>query len=345
MAENTAVPERFVPTETRGRLIEAEHLVRYTWAMRHAAGRRVLDAGCGTGYGAAMLATAGAASVVGVDRAAGVLEEARGRLGDEVELVEGDVEQLPLEAGSFGLVVCLETLEHVERPDAAIAELARVVATDGLVVVSSPNRDVYEPGNPHHVHEFTPTELRAGLERYFAHVELRRQVNLIVSSVMPDEVAAAEGDVENLHLTKLVAVPPGAETYTLAIASHVPLPIDVTTTGAATSVTEVRRWLELYDEQQHILQSLAARIRELEDREATVQSQRRALLEAEQDRARAHSLREELGAAREEAAELRERLARSSAVVDGMRASPSWRLTAPLRAAKKAKTAWRGRRQ
>jgi SAM-dependent methyltransferase len=329
----------------RGQLIEAEHIVRYRWALGFAPGMRVLDAGCGAGYGAAMLAAAGAASVVGLDRAASVLQEARPRLGDDVELVEGDVEDLPFADGSFDLVVCLETLEHVERPDTAIAELARVAGDAGLVIVSSPNRDVYEPGNPHHVREFTPVELRAALERYFPHVELRRQANLIASCVMPDGVAASNGGaaVAELELAKLVSIPPGAETYTLALASAVAIPRDIRVTAAATGMSEVRRWLELYDEQQAILTRQGARIRELEARERSVQAARQAALEAEQDRARVLSLQQELAASREERAALTARLERSATVISRMQASPSWRLTAPLRRLKSLSSGLRGR--
>ena len=65
MVESTG--ERLVPDLQRGELIYAEHLARYFLASQLAAGRRVLDAGCGEGYGTAILAAAGAASVVGVD--------------------------------------------------------------------------------------------------------------------------------------------------------------------------------------------------------------------------------------------------------------------------------------
>ena len=73
------VPERFIPELMRGETMEAEHLGRYHWAEGFASDRRVPDAGCGAGYGSAMLAEAGARSVVGVDIAAAVLEAARPR--------------------------------------------------------------------------------------------------------------------------------------------------------------------------------------------------------------------------------------------------------------------------
>src|SRR5215207_137502 len=55
--------ERFDPGAGSGRLIDAEHRGRYWWAAQVAPGRDVLDAACGTGYGSAILRTAGAKSV------------------------------------------------------------------------------------------------------------------------------------------------------------------------------------------------------------------------------------------------------------------------------------------
>src|SRR5688572_15904922 len=117
------VPERFVPAAMRGQLVEAEHLVRYWWATQLAAGRRVLDAGCGAAYGTRMLADAGAQRVTGIDRAASVLESVRSECPDNVELVVGDLLELPFAEGSFDLVVCFEVIEHLEEPEAALKEL------------------------------------------------------------------------------------------------------------------------------------------------------------------------------------------------------------------------------
>src|SRR4051794_26999689 len=77
-------PGRFVPAEMRGELVEVEHLARYAWATALASGLRVLDAGCGLGYGAAMLAEAGAESVAAVDVAAEIVDVARDQVGDRV---------------------------------------------------------------------------------------------------------------------------------------------------------------------------------------------------------------------------------------------------------------------
>lgn len=332
----TAVPERFVPARMRGELVEAEHLARYHFAARYAMGRRVLDAGCGTGYGAALMAAGGAARVTGVDRAAAIVEDARAECPPGVELLEGDVRDLPFDDGTFDLVVCFEVIEHIEHPEEALRELARVVSPNGLVMVSSPNRDVYVPGNPHHVHEYTPGELRAALEEHLPHVTLRRQANLVASCLMPDEIAASDDaePVADLELRKCVALEPGAETYTVAIASHAPLRLDRGSVAVATGVTEVRRWLELYDGQQAILDDLLARL-ETGESTATVRELRAALLEAERTSAQLPILHEHLDRLETEKRGLLEQLERADRVLAGMKASPSWRLTAPLRRVKR----------
>src|SRR5512132_2950714 len=74
----TTIPEftgeRFLPSCSGE--IAYEHWHRYAFARRFVAGKRVLDAACGEGYGSALLAQS-AASIVGVDIHAGVIGAAR----------------------------------------------------------------------------------------------------------------------------------------------------------------------------------------------------------------------------------------------------------------------------
>ena len=59
--------ERLLPDQQRDDDLYYEHLARYMFAAALARGRRVLDAGCGAGYGAALLASSGAHSVTAID--------------------------------------------------------------------------------------------------------------------------------------------------------------------------------------------------------------------------------------------------------------------------------------
>jgi len=244
------ISERFVPEQDQGRLIEVEHVSRYRWAAQAAHGRMVLDAGCGTGYGSRLLAHAGARQVIGVDIAGSVLEAVAGQMPDSVHLQAGDVSKLDFEDDSFDLIVCFEVIEHMDDPSAVLDELARVLAPGGLLLVSSPNRDVYPPGNPHHLHEFAPNELEAELAARFGQVRLLRQRDYLVSALLSD-ATSGRGDgaaVEGLALHKLVAEAPGGETYTIAMASDVELP-QLPELGAMTGTLELREWLSVFETQ------------------------------------------------------------------------------------------------
>jgi SAM-dependent methyltransferase len=215
---------RFVPGSAIGTETEAAHRVRYLWARPLAAGRDVLDAGCGVGYGTAMLAGAGAASVLGVDVSTHAIAEARAGAGGGARFEVADIERLDMPDGSFDLITCFEVIEYVEHPEYALDELHRVLRPGGLLLFSSPNRAVYPPGNRWHAKEFTSAELEASLRRRFGEVTMYRQQALIASVITGDETAATVDQEVELAVRKLVGTEPGDELYTLAAASDAPLP-------------------------------------------------------------------------------------------------------------------------
>lgn len=213
--------ERYDPDLADGKIIAAEHQARYRWALDVAAGKEILDAGCGVGYGSAVLSDAGAARVVGVDNDADAVANASSRYGgrDTVEFRHGDLRELPFEDFSFDLIVCFEAIEHVDRQDAALDELRRVLREDGHLLISSPNRDVYPPGNPHHLHEYTPEELAQALATRFEAVDLWRQHTWLASLLLDDASAASDLETEiETNVRKLSPLDPGSELYTLAAA-------------------------------------------------------------------------------------------------------------------------------
>jgi SAM-dependent methyltransferase len=209
--------ERFVPEAMGDQLIEAEHQVRYRHAMQFVPGRSVLDAGCGVGWGSALLAQAGAMSVTGLDIDAGALDDARGRT-DDASFVRGDLMGLPFADSSFEVVVCFEAIEHVPDPLDALDELRRVLAPGGVLSISSPNPGVYPPGNPFHVHEFAPDELRRELRVRFRHAAGWQQ-HAMLASVMRGE----DDDGERFAVTTLAHLSMQEAPYSIFDASDAPI--------------------------------------------------------------------------------------------------------------------------
>ncbi|HLH42342.1 MAG TPA: methyltransferase domain-containing protein [Bryobacteraceae bacterium] len=153
----------------------AEHIARYAFATRLAAGKRVLDAGCGAGYGTAELSST-AALAVGTDIA--LLESWRPAAASRPKYCQASVEAMPFPASSFDLVVAFEVIEHLHDWRALLQEARRVLAPGGSFVVSTPNRVYYTESrgaggpNPFHVHEFDFEEFSAALREFFPKVDV-----------------------------------------------------------------------------------------------------------------------------------------------------------------------------
>jgi demethylmenaquinone methyltransferase/2-methoxy-6-polyprenyl-1,4-benzoquinol methylase len=93
---------------------------------------RVLDVATGTGLVAAELIRRGF-EVTGVDQSAEMLDVARRRFGDKVELVEASADSLPFANNTFDHLTVTYLLRYVDDPGATLAELARVVQAGGTV--------------------------------------------------------------------------------------------------------------------------------------------------------------------------------------------------------------------
>ena len=165
--------ERTLPDVPEENYWYQRHLVVYEWIAQRVHGRRVVDLACGEGYGSAVLAQA-AASVVGVDANPEAFEHARAKYKQVVfernmiELWQGDVD----------CVVFLQTIEHIQDPDAMLARVRELIEPDGVAYVSTPNVLTLAPkgaersGNPWHVREYRPDEYRELCERHFGQVDL-----------------------------------------------------------------------------------------------------------------------------------------------------------------------------
>ncbi len=220
--------ERFTPECVRE--IWYEHYHRYAFAQPFARGKRVLDAACGEGYGAALVA-AEALSVLGVDVSSEAIAHAcsRYRL-PQLRFEQADVTALDhLPGGSFDLILSFETLEHLHAQKTMLQGFRRLLAPGGLLLVSTPDKRNYSEipqfNNEHHVRELYRHEFEALLEGIFPHRRLYAQKLLFQSALWAMDALQGQPEATTLghdgRLDAGLAYPP---LYYIAACALQPLP-------------------------------------------------------------------------------------------------------------------------
>jgi SAM-dependent methyltransferase len=110
-----------------------------------------------------------------------------------VDFFVDDCEHPDKVAGPFDLICSFENIEHLHHPERFLQAASRLLAPDGVLLVSTPDRastppfEAGRPRNPFHVSEWYGHELSALLRRYFAEVEMYAQVE---TTALRDRVAA-----------------------------------------------------------------------------------------------------------------------------------------------------------
>ncbi len=173
------VGERFHPDAFVPPWALHQHLRRYHWAAEFVVGKRVLDVACATGYGTALLAKAGATRVDGFDCCTDTVAFAKRSWPlPNVCFAVASANQLPVADASYDIYVSFETIEHVQDDDALLSEATRVLRPGGLLLLSTPNRELLNPGtsieakpfNRFHTREYRRDELHERLRRHFASI-------------------------------------------------------------------------------------------------------------------------------------------------------------------------------
>jgi SAM-dependent methyltransferase len=112
---------------------------------------RILEAGCGS---AGHLALSKPVTMVGIDISARQLERHR----TLYVKIQGDLQTYRLPDGEFDVVVCWDVLEHLARPDLALANLAASARPGGVIILKSPNlysvKGLMTRFTPHRLHVF-----------------------------------------------------------------------------------------------------------------------------------------------------------------------------------------------
>lgn len=154
------------------------HAATYRFAEPFVAGKRVLDYGCGSGYGAAKVSEL-AASVVAVDVAPDAIDYARTQFPAsnlDFQVID-PAAPLPFADASFDTVLSFQVFEHVADTERYLAEVRRVLVPGGTLILATPDRSTrllpfQQPWNRWHLHEYSANELQTVLSRHFQDVQI-----------------------------------------------------------------------------------------------------------------------------------------------------------------------------
>ena len=154
--------ERTIPGLAEENYWFRRHEVVYERLAQRCAERDVLEAGCGEGYGADLLAGV-AHRVVGLDYDESAVAHVRARY-PRVDMRHGNLAELPLSDGEVDVVVNFQVIEHLWDQGQFVTECARVLRPGGVLLMSTPNRITFSPGldtplNPFHTRELNAAEL------------------------------------------------------------------------------------------------------------------------------------------------------------------------------------------
>lgn len=170
-----------VDRERYDRSLLMSHLCAYRLAGQLARQKRVLEIGSGTGYGAFFLAHV-AREMLAVDLDQAAAQQARGLFQREhLWYVPMAATRLAVRDGMCDVVGTFQVIEHIPESELLrfVQEIRRVLAPDGVVIISTLNLDHNMKGSPgryqkasFHEKEFAPHELRALLQQVFPYVSL-----------------------------------------------------------------------------------------------------------------------------------------------------------------------------
>ena len=173
------IEEHYLDSPERS-LIYLFHIVTYRFCLPWITGGKVLDYGCGSGYGSHMVA-AHCRHITGVDISADAVAYAKHNYHqDNLEFLQispADAAPLPFDDASFDAVISFQVIEHMADPQAFLAEIRRVLKAGGDFVCATPDRSTrllpgQKPWNVWHVREYDRAGFSAALGSIFDSVEV-----------------------------------------------------------------------------------------------------------------------------------------------------------------------------
>ena len=165
-----------------------EHLHRYALATEYIVGKIVLDIACGEGYGTNLLSQK-AKMICGVDISDEAITHAKEKyIKSNIEFKLGSASKIPYDDDLFDVVTSFETIEHLLEQEEMFSEIKRVLKKNGILILSSPEKNIYaqrDPNNKFHVKELTLDELLKLSHSHFQNTIVLKQLITVGSLIIP----------------------------------------------------------------------------------------------------------------------------------------------------------------
>ena len=181
-----------------------EHWHRYHFVLELVKNKKVCDAACGVGYGSALMASV-ANSVTGIDLNKKTIDAATKEYSSisNLNYKHSNAINLDCEDNSYDVLVSFETLEHLYEHDELLTEFQRVLKTDGLLIISTPDKDVYSANDDHnhfHVKELTSLEFDGLIDSKFKYNKTYGQQFQLLSVIEKLQIEENHSDYKSVYV-------------------------------------------------------------------------------------------------------------------------------------------------
>lgn len=161
-------------------LLYLMHVATYKYSLPYIDGKKVLDYGCGSGYGSSLISKS-CSQIIGVDVSNEAISHANKHFNapnlSYLQIKRAEDAPLPFPDASFDVVLSFQVIEHVENVPAYLREIERVLVPGGYILIATPDRSsrlfsFQKPWNMWHLREYSQEQFHRELSDYFLNVKV-----------------------------------------------------------------------------------------------------------------------------------------------------------------------------